>query len=134
MGNKMVKRGRKKDASPAAGVLLGSLAACGLLGLLSGGAAVMLHGDRLPLDCLGWLGPSLYGLALLAGAWLAVRRAGEGRLLRALGTSALCLGLVLTGSELSGGSPRLLLLLAISGAAALIACLLGGMKRRPRYL
>ncbi len=129
-----VKARHKKEGSPAAGVLLGSLAACGLLGLLSGGAALLLRGGKLPLSCLRWLGPMLYGLALLAGAWLAVRTAGEGRLLRALGTGAVCLGLVLTGGELWGSSPRVLLLLAISGVAAFIACLLGAGKRRPDYL
>lgn len=134
MRKNIVKRGRKKEASPAARVLLGSLAACGMLGLLSGGAALMLHGGKLPLDCLRWLGPALYGLAVLLGAWLAAGSGGEGRLLRALGAGAVCLGLVLTGGEFIGSSPRLLLLLGISGAASLTACLLGGIKRRTRYL
>lgn len=125
---------RKKEAGPGAGVLRGALLACVVFAVLSGGVALLLRGGRLPLDCLRWLGPALYGLSLLAGAWLAVRSAGEGRLLRALGTAAVCLGLVLTCGELSGGSPRLLLLLILSGAASLAACLPGGLRSRPGYL
>ena len=124
----------KTDGSPVRAVFRGWLAAVGSLGVSSAGAALLLQKGALPMEALRLLGPLLYSLALVAGAWLAAAGTGEGKLFRAMATGGLCLGMALTLWELTGERPGWQLPTVLTLGASLTGALLSLLRRRRRRL